>query len=183
MYAKAWIVNVMSHVRVLQAHDSHLQDLITAFGRRHYFIRQLQRQAMGHGKLLVAWTDFTTPVGTIYLWLAPAQEPELRAELSGVPLLTDLEVLPAYRRRGIATRLVKEAEALALPHNPQLALGVSPDRRELHRFWRERNYHTWRLWLRTTKDIYRGDGSVDLEDDYCHILVKDLVSQSLEDAL
>ncbi|GAA4099303.1 GNAT family N-acetyltransferase [Nonomuraea soli] len=173
----------MSHVRVLQAHDSHLEDLITAFGKRHYFVRQLERQCAGHGKLLVAWTDFTTPAGAVYLWLAPAQEPELRAGLVGVPLLTDLEVRPAFRRQGIATRLVKEAESLAAARSHRLALGVSPDKSELHRFWRNRDYQPWRLWLETTRDIFQDDGTVDREIDYCHVLVKNLVSQPLEGVL
>lgn len=48
----------------------------------------------------------------VYLWLEPAEEPEIRDHLPGVPLTTHLEVHPERRRQGIGTSIVDAAEQL-----------------------------------------------------------------------
>jgi GNAT superfamily N-acetyltransferase len=41
-----------------------------------------------------------------------------------IPEIQDLNVLPTYRRRGIATALMDEAETIAKEHGPIVGIGV-----------------------------------------------------------
>jgi ribosomal protein S18 acetylase RimI-like enzyme len=81
---------------------------VGSLGQRTYFADRLRRQAAGRGVLLACWLD-DLPVGVAYLWLEPADEPEIRRDLPGVPLLQHLEVHPEYRRQGIGTEVVLAA--------------------------------------------------------------------------
>ena len=85
--------------------------------------------------LLVAWLE-GWPVGDVFLSWEPADEPEVRRWLPGVPRLVHLEVLGPAQRRGIGAALIRAGEDLArrLGHQ-RLALGVgvgNPDARRLH---------------------------------------------------
>ncbi|HLV98159.1 MAG TPA: GNAT family N-acetyltransferase [Ktedonobacterales bacterium] len=64
------------------------------------------------GSLFVAETD-NQVVGLICVWLE--REPDsFLTNLAGYAYISDLVVLPAYRRRGIGTVLLQQAEAYAL---------------------------------------------------------------------
>lgn len=70
--------------------------------------------------MLVA-LDGAKPVG--YLTLAwAADHPPFRRR--GLPEIQDLDVLPSRRRRGVATRLLDAAEALAARRAPAVGLAV-----------------------------------------------------------
>jgi GNAT superfamily N-acetyltransferase len=114
-------------VTVRRMHDSDLASVVAAMGQRHYFADRLARQAAGLGVVLLA-LDGGNVVGDVYVWLSPADEPELRRHLSGVPLLNHLEVLPARQSRGIGTRIIAAAERTVydLAYR-RLALGVGID--------------------------------------------------------
>lgn len=66
-------------------------------------------------------------VGRCTLWLAPSDEPELREEIPGVPLVNALEVHPEFYRRGIASMLITVLENEVKRRGGHLlALGVEP---------------------------------------------------------
>lgn len=89
--------------------------------------------------------DDGVPVGHVYLWLAPASEPEIRTELPGVPLLNRLAVAQDRRNNGIGTHLLAEAERRLrdLGHR-RVALGVRVDNRAAIRLYERLGYRKWR---------------------------------------
>ena len=69
-----------------------LEPFVAVFGaERGFFTDCLAGQAAGAGVLLVAWLD-GWPVGDVFLRLGPADAPEVRRHLPGVPTLVHLEV-------------------------------------------------------------------------------------------
>ena len=89
--------------------------------------------------------DDGVPVGHVYLWLAPASEPEIRTELPGVPLLNRLVVTEDRRNNGIGTHLLAEAERRLrdLGHR-RVALGVRVDNDAAIRLYERLGYRRWR---------------------------------------
>ncbi|MFI6813088.1 GNAT family N-acetyltransferase [Nonomuraea sp. NPDC050328] len=173
----------MRHVRIAEAEEDDLPSLVDALGQEHYFATQLARQRDGHGVLLVALDRFT-PVGDVYVWLAEAEEPELRDGLAGVPLLVHLEVAPRHRGRGIGTRLVLAAEEVVRRRCGRVALGVSPQDHRMHHFYQRLGYRAWR-WepVRTHRESWDEQGRLLREPDLCRVLIKDLPPRSVEGAL
>jgi GNAT superfamily N-acetyltransferase len=154
-------------VRIRPASPDDLESLVQTLGQARYFDNRLRRQEAGRGVLLTAWIN-TTPVGVVYLWLEPAEEPDIRTHLPGVPLLTHLEVVATHRRRAIGTKLITatEAEALWRGHD-RIALAVAPDNRDAERLYQRRHYEPW------------GRDDVECLDDenrpeLCRVLVKSL---------
>lgn len=86
------------------------------------------RAMMADDEMVVfAVKDGEKYVGRCSLWLAPADEPEVRKTLPDTPLVNALEVHPDYYRQGIATDLICALEDEALQRGKhQLALGVEP---------------------------------------------------------
>jgi predicted N-acetyltransferase YhbS len=99
-------------MEIRRASDGDLSALVAVLGQRHFFADCLARQRSGHGVLLVAWFD-GRPVGDVFLSWEPADEPEVRRRLPGVPQLGHLEVLGPFRRRGIGTALIRAGEDTA----------------------------------------------------------------------
>jgi GNAT superfamily N-acetyltransferase len=93
--------------------------------------------------LLVAWVD-GRPVGDVFLSLGPADEPEVRRHLPGVPTLVHLEVVGPLQRRGIGTALVRAGEDVArrLGHD-RVALGVGLDNPGARRLYERLGYTDW----------------------------------------
>jgi GNAT superfamily N-acetyltransferase len=95
------------------------------------------------GVLLVAWIG-GEPVGDVYLWCEPHEEPELRDAYPGVPLLNHLEVAPAHQRRGIGTALVRAVEDVARARGyDQLILGVGVDNPRAKQLYERLGYVDW----------------------------------------
>lgn len=139
--------------------------LVRALGQPDYFRNRLRKQENGKGVLLTAWMD-AEPVGAVYLWLEPAEEPDIRSHLPGVPLLTHLEVVAAHRNRGIGTQLIvaTEAEATRRGHD-QIALAVGISNWDAERLYKHLDYRPW------------GHGPVECSDEEnriesCRVLVK-----------
>ena len=137
-----------------------------------YFADRLVRQRHGLGVLLVAWLD-GIPVGDIYLRLEGPDEDDL-ADLREVPLLTHLEVLPAFRKQGIGTLLMQRAERIAWDGGcDRVALGVTEDNTDAIRLYLSRGYQLWRPEpIETYREIFRDDGSIDaVPDEPCLVYV------------
>jgi GNAT superfamily N-acetyltransferase len=96
-------------VEVRRASGADLEPLVAVFGSRDFFGDCLARQRRGDGVLLVAWRD-GRPVGDVFLARDPADEPEVRRLLPGVPQLGHLEVDGRLWRRGIGTALIRAGE-------------------------------------------------------------------------
>jgi GNAT superfamily N-acetyltransferase len=105
---------VTAKAEVRPASDADLATLVAVLGERHFFTDRLARQQRGGGVLLVAWLD-GRPVGEVFLACEPAEEPEVRRHLPGVPRLDHLEVVGPFQGRGIGTALIRAAEATAPP--------------------------------------------------------------------
>jgi GNAT superfamily N-acetyltransferase len=115
---------VVAKAEIRPGSAADLAALVAVLGERHWFTDRLARQQRGGGVVLVAWLD-GRPVGDVYLDCEPAEEPEVRRHLPGVPRLDHLEVPGPFQRRGIGTALVRAAEDTArrLGHE-RIALGV-----------------------------------------------------------
>jgi GNAT superfamily N-acetyltransferase len=129
-------------IRPVSAGD--LELLVAVFGAgRCFFADCLARQEAGGGVLLVAWVD-GGPVGDVFLSVGPAEEPEVRRHLPGVPTLVHLEVLGPFQRRGIGTALVRAGEDTArrLGHD-QVAIGVGLDNHGARLLYERLGYTGW----------------------------------------
>jgi GNAT superfamily N-acetyltransferase len=165
----------MSPVDVRIAGWPDLAPLMAVLGQGRFFADRLARQDAGRGVLLVALVD-GRPVGDVYLWLEPAEEPDVRRYLPGVPLLGHLEVLPALRGQGIGTEIMRVAEDLLrrLGHG-RVALGVDMDNDRATALYQRLHYLHWGYApADTSQEVFHPDGRVERVPEKCYILVKDL---------
>jgi ribosomal protein S18 acetylase RimI-like enzyme len=85
-----------------------------------YFAGCCHRQAQGACVLLVAAEGEQYAGHVIVEWAS--SYPHFRE--NGIPEISDLIVLPAYRQQGVATALVDEAEAIIRQRSPVAGIGV-----------------------------------------------------------
>jgi GNAT superfamily N-acetyltransferase len=132
-----------AEMEVRPASGADLGALVAALGQRPFFADCLARQGSGRGVLLVAWVG-GRPVGDVFLTWEPADEPEVRRWLPGVPRLVHLEVLGPLQRRGIGTTLIRAGEDAArrLGHQ-RLALGVEVCNHDARRLYERLGYADW----------------------------------------
>jgi GNAT superfamily N-acetyltransferase len=163
------------HVTVISATVDQLFDLVDSLGQREYFSDRLERQARGEGVLLVAWLD-DQPVGDVYLWRSPVDEPEIREQLPGVPELNHLEVHPDYRSRGIGTQIIAHAEATAAQLGHQrIGICVGVDNPRAHELYIRLGYTDWgHGTVDSTYASYTPDGTVRRFQETIHVLTKTL---------
>ncbi|MFI7616865.1 GNAT family N-acetyltransferase [Nonomuraea terrae] len=149
--------------------------MVRSLGQEPYFADRLTKQDTGHGVLLVAWQRGVA-VGDVYIWLGAAEEPELRARLPGVALLTHLEVVPWRRNGGIGTELVWAAEERLLAEgHEQVALGVGLDNPGAQRLYQRLGYAEWPYGeVATTNVVHHPDGRQERQREMCRILVRKL---------
>jgi GNAT superfamily N-acetyltransferase len=164
----------MSAPHIRQAAKTDLPLLVHALGQERFFKDRLRQRRREHGVLLVAWRE-QEPVGSVYLWLAPAEERALRRELPDVPILNRLQVTTAHRGKGIGTAMIAEAERLLRERgHKRVALGVSPANRRARRLYERLGFRDWGL------GVISGRAEADLGSGYGRsresftILVKDL---------
>jgi GNAT superfamily N-acetyltransferase len=168
----------MLDVHIRLASNDDLPALIAALGQEHHFRNCLTRQDAHRGVLLLALID-DVPVGDTFLRLEPAEEPEVRERLPGVPLLQHLEVHPSRRGRLIGTQLLAAAERLLrdLYGADRVALGVGLDSRDAIRLYQRHGYREWPYPPITTSRVeYLIDGTPRYSPDRCRIMVKALRS-------
>lgn len=149
--------------------------MVRALGQKEYFGDRLNMQDGGHGLLLVAWKGGVA-VGDVYVWLGAAEEPELRAHLPDVALITHLEVVAGRRGEGIGTELLRAAERRLwdLGHK-QVALGVGLDNRDAQRLYARLGYTEWpHGQVSTTEVVYHPGGERELRPEICRIMVRSL---------
>ncbi|HEX8245180.1 MAG TPA: GNAT family N-acetyltransferase [Longimicrobium sp.] len=87
---------------------------------RQQYERYQAEQAEGRRVVLVAWCEMQVCGYAVVVW--QPDYPFFRDK--GIPEIQDLNVLPAFRRRGIASRLLDEAEALIATRSPVAGIGV-----------------------------------------------------------
>src|SRR5215475_7739465 len=117
--------------------------LVSAMGQRAFFTDRIGRSRQGVGVLLAAWIDGVV-VGDVYLYCEAHEEPELRRELPGVPVLNHLEVAAGWQRRGIGTALVHACEHAARDRGHDvLLLGVGLDNPDAKRLYQRLGYRDW----------------------------------------
>ncbi|MFL6141527.1 MAG: GNAT family N-acetyltransferase [Labedaea sp.] len=133
----------MRDLEVRPARLADLEALVGALGQQQFFIDRLARQNSGRGILLTAWKGARAQ-GDVYLRLEPAEEPEIRMLLPGVPFLTHLEVVPRYQNRGIGTQLITAAERhLHRLGHDQVALAVEITNLDAARLYKRLGYTHW----------------------------------------
>jgi GNAT superfamily N-acetyltransferase len=137
--------------------------LVRAMGQPDFFADRFDRQRRGLGELLIAWID-GAPVGNVYLWREPHPHPHVEANAPGMPGINHLEVRQTYRRRGIGTALMADAERRALEHgHTVVCLGVGVDN-PARALYDGRGYDDWGHGLVE----FRWNGGTET----CHILMK-----------
>jgi GNAT superfamily N-acetyltransferase len=104
--------------------------------KRHYKRYEVQKQ--GEGVYLIAWHDHT-PIGHFLLrWSGPEDAPVMNyRDVTKTACLEAGATQVAYRRKGVATALIREAERLAQEHGcTQIGLNVgsteNPDAKRLY---------------------------------------------------
>ncbi|BCB80967.1 hypothetical protein GCM10022251_60780 [Phytohabitans flavus] len=157
--------------------EGDLSALAEVFGQRLFFADRLRRQREGKGELRVAFWRGDL-IGGVYLWLEPAEEPELRLGLPRVPLLQHLEVREDLRNHGFGTALVLDAEdRLRKLGHPRVALGVDLHNHDAARLYNRLGYMVWRSRpVVTVRENFHPDGSRSRTPELCLIYVKDLVA-------
>src|SRR6185295_11740163 len=94
--AIGWIKPIAQYERYLDEQRSGRRDVLVALGR-----------GLFAGYVTVNWQPDYPPLS-----------------LAGTPEIQDLNVLPAWRRRGVASRLLDEAEGLAARRSDHVGIGV-----------------------------------------------------------
>lgn len=137
---------------------------------------RLRRTATGRrGELLIACRQ-ERPIGHIYLWEEPADEPEIRERLPSAPLIMNLWVQPDLRRRGIGTHLMHIAEnRLWNRGHRTVALGVDTENKDAVRLYQNLDYSRWaHPDIETHRDHFLPDGQHLVTRETCTVYVKRL---------
>jgi GNAT superfamily N-acetyltransferase len=172
-------VSPTNEVEIRPARDADLRALPAELGDREFFADRLTRQAEGLGVLLTAWAA-GLPIGTVYVWMERADEPEVREYLPGVPLLNHVEVLGTYRNRLVGTKLVTEAERiLAELGYAQVALAVNIDNTNAERLYKRLGYQRWEHdTVICSAEVRQPDGTRKVCPETCYMLIKPLSGSS-----
>lgn len=131
------------------------------------------RQQAGEAVYLFAWHE-EQPVGHVLLVLAgPSKEP-MRSALQNCAHISDLFVIPGYWSRGIGTRLMDQAEALAARHGfIQIGLDVAIDNDRAISLYERRGYKDLGFGERTVSWGYIDlEGQEQVQTDVLAYLVK-----------
>jgi ribosomal protein S18 acetylase RimI-like enzyme len=133
----------MRDVTIRPARPDDLTSLIQRLGQARFFADRLDRQSNDRGVLLTAWRDGLV-IGDVYLWLEPAEEPEIREHLPDTPLVTHLEILPEHRRMGVGTELIGRAEELLVERGcDRVALAVEVTNGAAAKLYDRLGYRDW----------------------------------------
>jgi GNAT superfamily N-acetyltransferase len=141
--------------------------------------QRLLAQQLGIAVYLFAWWS-TEAVGHLLIRWTGASQPVIRSRWPQVPYLVDVMVKEAWRRRGVGTRLLVEAEALARARGASaVGLSVGVGNEGALRLYRRLGYRevgvppyslTWPLVM--------ADGGEQWIEEVCLYLQKSLVAGS-----
>lgn len=121
-----------------------LERCIASPGLSAFHERRFAEQVAGSATYLIAWLG-ARPVGHVMLrWSGPSEQ-EVAERLGRTPMLNALGVWPPeFRRRGVATELIRRAELLVGQRGSQrLGLGVAVDNVAAQRLYRRLGYRDW----------------------------------------
>jgi GNAT superfamily N-acetyltransferase len=177
LHGIARLTLVTAKVEIRPGSEVDLAALVAVLGQLpdDFFTDRLARQQDGRGVLLVAWLD-DRPVGDVYLALEPADVPQVRRHLPGVPQLIHLEVVGPLQRRGIGTALLRAAEDTARRLGyEQITLAVGVDNPGARRLYERLRYVDWRHGTIVASWQERDrDGPPVTVSETCDVLVKRL---------
>ena len=125
--------------------------------------RYLQEQAQGIRDCFVAMVD-----GEFAGYVTLNWKPTYSASADlGIPEIQDLNVLPEFRRRGIASRLLDEAEASAIRRSAHVGIGVGlhPGYNAAQRLYVKRGYMPDGRGVTYRNQYVREGAQVTLDDD------------------
>jgi ribosomal protein S18 acetylase RimI-like enzyme len=147
--------------------------LVAAGGQAGYVNNRLTRQTEDRGLLVAAWLG-DEAVGSVYLWLEAAEEPEIREHLPDTPLITHLEVFDGHRNQGIGTRLVETAEQLLRERGyKSAALAVEQSNEGAERLYKRLGFQDWDFGLvNCVQREWLPDGTLEETREECTVLVK-----------
>ncbi|MEV6236967.1 GNAT family N-acetyltransferase [Lentzea sp. NPDC051838] len=162
----------MRDLTIRPALPDDLASLTRRLGQDGYFADRLDRQSENRGVLLTAW-HADVVIGDVYLWLEPAEEPEIREHLPGTPLVTHLEIHSEHRRRGLGTRLIGAAEELLTARGyDEVALAVELTNRAAAKLYDRLGYREWPH--PPVKCYALGDHNGHRRAEICNVMVKPL---------
>jgi ribosomal protein S18 acetylase RimI-like enzyme len=162
----------MGDLTIRPARPDDLTSLTRRLGQDRFFADRLDRQSGGLGVLLTAWHRGLV-IGDVYLWLEPAEEPEIREHLPGTPLVTHLEIHPEHRRMGVGTSLIGAAEQLLTREGfREVALAVEVNNHAAERLYRRLEYRQWPY--PPVKCYSPGDVNGHRRVEICNVMVKTL---------
>ena len=96
--------------------------------------------------------------------------------LGGIPEITDFNVLPPFRRRGIGTRLMDEAERRIAERSPvvRIGFGLTPDYGAAQRMYVMRGYVPDGMGMRKNDRYVKPGDRLTADDDLVLFLTKRL---------
>lgn len=162
----------MRDLTIRPAQPDDLTSLTRRLGQARFFADRLDRQSDERGVLLTAWHGGLV-IGDVYLWLEPAEEPEIREHLPDTPLVTHLEIHRDHRRMGVGTSLIGAAERLLTDGGfRRVALAVEVTNRAAARLYIRLGYREWPH--PPVKCYSPGDVNGHRRVEICNVMVKPL---------
>lgn len=157
----------------------HIPEMVSAFEAIGWnkppsqFERYLEQQENGQRRSLVARRDRTFVGYVTVLW----QSTYAPFATGGIPEISDLNVLPDFRKSGVATVLMEEAEAAILPRSATagVAVGLAADYGPAQRLYARRGYVPDGNGATSHGKQIRYGSSVAVDDDLVLHLMKHLV--------
>ena len=140
---------------------------------------RLARQGEGKVVYLVAWYR-EAPVGHVLIEWGGATDEPMRSLLANCADLQDLFVAPAYRSRGVGSRLLDEAEALVMKKGyPRLGLGAAVDNPRARHLYQRKGYQDAGYGEYRSGGVYIDRAGQEQEwEEICIYLIKRLENQS-----
>jgi GNAT superfamily N-acetyltransferase len=142
--------------------------------RHHHQRHDVQKS--GDGVYLIAWYN-ARPIGHFLLeWAGPGEDPTGEYP-SPTPYLGAVQVRPEYRRKGVATQLIRHAEELVRDRGfSRIGLAVgSTDNPDARRLYEKLNYLDWgRGEFEASWEYRTRDGKSGTESEVCIYMFKDL---------
>ncbi|KOV88359.1 GNAT family N-acetyltransferase [Nocardia sp. NRRL S-836] len=162
----------MRDVTIRPARPEDLGSLAGRLGQDRFFADRLDRQSESRGVLLTAWRGGLV-IGDVYLWLEPAEEPEIRRYLPETPLVTHLEIHRDHRRQGVGTSLIGAAERLLADRgHDEVALAVEIGNTAAAKLYTRLGYRDWGHSAVKCYSLADENGHRDVE--ICDVMVKAL---------